>query len=218
MTFPYGATARGVADFVADYLTQQGWHAEGFTTNQMGMYMGRVLFAAVEDTVPAAAACMRWLRERAADTKRDEPMVWHTPAGMRVVQDYQASEEKRVDIRSCGLSKVVVREYLDTTKLPAMKNAISPNFVHGLDAAHLTRVALRMRDTGHCMVGIHDSYGTHPSSVEEMHRAIREEFVKMYEQDVLGDFLRDVGQEEVSPPPTGTFDLNEVLTSMYFFC
>ena len=218
MTFPYGATARGVADFVADHLTQQGWHAEGFTTNQMGMYMGRVLFAAVEDTVPAAAACMRWLRERAADAKRDAPMVWHTPAGMRVVQDYQASEEKRVDIRSCGLSKVVVREYLDTTKLPAMKNAISPNFVHGLDAAHLTRVALRMRDTGHCMVGIHDSYGTHPSSVEEMHRAIREEFVRMYAGDVLGDFLRDISQEEVSPPPTGTFDLNEVLSSMYFFC
>lgn len=218
MTYPYGATARGVADFVGDYLLDLGWAVEGVSSNQMGMYMGRVLFAAVEATVPAAAACMRWLRDRVGDAARDAPLVWHTPARMRVVQDYQDCAEKRVDIRSCGLAKIIVREYLPTTKPTTMRNAVSPNFVHGLDAAHLTFTALRMQREGHCLVGIHDSFGTHPSAVDAMHAAIREEFVAMYQQDILTGFLNDIGQTDVSLPPTGTLDLDLVNKSEFFFC
>lgn len=218
MTYPYGATVRGVADHVAEYLHSIGWHVDGVSHGAMGMYMGRVLFSSVEDTVPAAAACMRWLRERVGDAPRDQPMAWHTPALMRVVQDYQEVSEHRVDIRSCGLSKIVVQEYLPTTKLTSMKNGVSPNFVHGLDAAHLTYVALGMQRAGLCMVGIHDSYGTHPGDVDAMHTIIREEFVRMYDSDILGSFLHDVGQEAVSPPPVGNLDLQQVLSSEFFFC
>lgn len=218
MTYPYGATARGVADFVSDYLADIGWSAEGVSSNAMGMYMGRVLFAAVEDTVPAAAACMRWLRERIANTHRDRPVVWHTPARMRVVQDYQDTTEKAVRIRSCGVTQIIIREYLPTTKTTTMRNAVSPNFVHGLDAAHLTFTALRMQREGRSTVAIHDSFGTHPCDVDAMHTAIREEFVRMYQQPILESFLKDLGQEDVSLPPQSTLDLDLVTKSEFFFC
>ncbi len=50
-----------------------------------------------------------------------------------------------------------------------MKSAISPNFIHSLDAELLRRVALKMRDAGVVDSDwIHDSFGSHPNDVDLM--------------------------------------------------
>lgn len=99
-----------------------------------------------------------------------------------------------------------------------MQNAISPNFVHALDASHLTLTAQKMRSANLCMVGIHDSFGTHPSDVGKMHSIIRESFVELYEnRNILGEFLWDVGGIG-EPPRRGDFDIRSVLDSEFFFC
>ena len=100
-----------------------------------------------------------------------------------------------------------------------MQNAVAPNFVHALDAAHLTFTARLLEDGGHAMVAIHDSFGTHPSSVDEMHTAIREAFVRLYSEfDPIALFLRGIGQEEVAPPPKGSLDLTLFRSSEFGFC
>ena len=99
-----------------------------------------------------------------------------------------------------------------------MQNAIAPNFVHALDASHLTMTALAMKKLGLSMVGIHDSYGTHPSDVTAMHTCIRTSFVELYEgRNVLSDFLWEVNGIG-SAPMRGTLDLRKVLDSEFFFC
>lgn len=220
MTYVYGATLRGVSEFVADYLEDNHIPLpEGVRMWEMGAYMASVLFDSIEDTVPAAAAAMRWLRNRAKQYGTDAPMLWHSPTGLLVEHDYRDSTEKRVRIRSCGLQYIVVREVLDSTRSQAMANAISPNFVHALDAAHLTFTARRMRQDGLAMVAIHDSFGTHAGDVDRMHECIREAFVELYtEHDPMQLLLTGIGQQDVSLPTKGTLDLTEFLRSEFGFC
>lgn len=221
MTYVYGATLRGTAEFVQT-KAEELWGAELFPEGVSGyrasMYLAKKLFKGIEATVPAAAELMRWLRAVAQRQPKGQRMEWPTITGFLVQHDYQGFDETRVELRSCGTRTALVREFNDTTLPLAMQNAIAPNFVHALDASHLTLVALAMKAAGLSMLAIHDSYGTHPCDVDRMHEIIREQFVFMYkDRDVLADFLWAVGAVgEV--PPKGILDLLEVLKSEFFFC
>jgi len=218
MTFVYGATLRGVCDHVRDYLDESGWENTAISSSSMGQYLGRVLFDSTEAAVPAAAACMRWLRARCRQHPNNEPMLWKNPMGFLVSLDIRSMDETRVRLRSCGLSLVVVREFTDKNAGQRIGNSISPNFIHSLDATHLCMVAEKMRDAGLCMVGIHDSFGTHPSDVDTMHKFIREAFVELYSgQNPLEMFLEGIHQD-VELPNMGNFELSHVMESEFFFC
>lgn len=76
--------------------------------------------------------------------------------------------------------------YSDKLSIPKMKSAISPNYIHSLDAELLRRVALRMKDEGIVDSDwIHDSFGSHPNDVDLMLDITKEEFVDLVERDPL---------------------------------
>lgn len=217
MTYVYGATLQGTTEHIVDSIPDSEW-PDPLLTHTYARYAAEKLFAGIAATVPAADFTMKWLRGVAKQQPRGVRMEWYAPTGFRVQHDYQGYDEVLVDIRSCGLKKVLVRNTNTDTRPLQMQNAISPNFVHALDAAHQCRVALRMRDAKLFMVGIHDSFGTHPCDVAKLHQFTREEFVRLYSQrNVLGDFLWDVGAVG-SPPPRGDLNLDQVLDSEFFFC
>lgn len=219
MTYLYGATLLGtthhVRDFVEDEMPEvkiPDQHAFQFY-----QYVGKKLFAGLEAAVPAAAEAMRWLQSVASKHPRGERMEWTSPTGFPVQHDYQSYRELRLKIKSCGVLFTAVREFDGGTRTHSMRNAISPNFVHALDAAHLTFTADAMRKSGLSMIGIHDSFGTHPCDVDDMQRIIREQFFRLYNDfDILGDFRSDV-ETALKPADVGTFDLKAVLSSEFFF-
>lgn len=219
MTYVYGATLRGVAEFVAEYMDETQMELpEGVRVFEVAYYMAKTLFAAIEDTVPAAAACMRWLRQRASQADKNAPMLWCTPTGLLVEHDYRDYTEHRVALRSCGVTKIVVREELESTRGQRMQNAIAPNFVHALDAAHLTFTANALEAEGVAMVAIHDSFGCHPGDVQVMHKCIREAFVRLYKDfDPLAMLQQGIGQE-ATPPMQGNLDISEFRDSEFGFC
>lgn len=161
---------------------------------------------------------MHWLRNVAKQQPRGQRMEWTAPTGFKVQHDYQDYDEIRVKLRSCGVESAVVREFNDDTRPLPMQNAIAPNFVHALDASHVTFTCLAMRDDGLDMVAIHDSFGTHPSDVDAMHTHLRAQFVHLYQaRNVLAEFLWEVnGIGEV--PMRGTLDLERIKDSEFFFC
>lgn len=217
MTYVYGATLMSIKDGVVDWLIEEGWSKEGLSLNRMGTFMAKILLRAVETTVPAAAAVMRWLKARLNDVPRDLPVEWCTPLGFPVIHDYRDEERTRVRLRACDMEYVVMYKKLDSMKLPASKNAISPNFVHSLDGTHLGMTALRMQAGGRDMVCIHDSFGTHPSDVDAMHSDIREAFIRLYERDVLNDWANQLDLN-VTYNSSGNLDLNGIRDSEFFFC
>lgn len=219
MTYVYGATLRGTAEFLeAEALSGRTDSKEKGERNVDIANVGaKALFAGIEATVPAAAQAMRWLKEVCRTVPKNTRMEWTTPTGFKVQHDYQKVEEVRVRINSCGVNRIMFHEKLDECNPNQMQNAIAPNFVHALDASHLTFVALAMKQRGYSFVGIHDSFGTHPCNVDDMHIIIREEFVNMYEKhDVLLDFLWEVGGVG-ELPKRGNLDLHKIKHSEFFF-
>ncbi|BAN92342.1 RNA polymerase [Ralstonia phage RSB3] len=220
MTYVYGATLRGTAEFLEGEVLagREDSKEKGERNCDIANVGAKALFAGIEGTVPAAANAMRWLKEVCRTVPKNTRMEWTAPTGFKVQHDYQKIEEVRVRINSCGINRIMFYEPLDECNPSQMQNAIAPNFVHALDASHLTFTALAMQKEGFSFVGIHDSFGTHPCDVDTLHRHIRQEFVSMYEKnDVLMDFLWEVGGTgEV--PKQGNLDLRKILDSEFFFC
>lgn len=220
MTYVYGATLRGTASFIETFAETEmkvTWPDET-KSGHYSMYAAKMLFKGIEATVPAAAAGMRWLRNVASQQPNGQRMQWTTPTGFKVQHDYQDFTDVRIWLNSCGVSSMIVREFTEDTRAMAMQNAIAPNFVHALDASHLTMTALRMRDAGMQVVAIHDSFGTHPCDVASMHSCIRESFVELYkDRNILGEFLWEVSGVG-DTPMRGTLDLDSILASEFFFC
>lgn len=220
MTFVYGATQRGTAEHIED-MAEEEFHVvwpDEATSFKYCTYAAKKLFQGIAAAVPAAAAAMHWLKEVVRQMPNGQRMQWRTPTGFLVQHDYQAYSEVRVNIRSCGMQKTLLRDWQEGTRPHAMQNAIAPNFVHALDASHLTLTALSMQKQGMQIVAIHDSFGTHPSDVARMHQCIREEFINLYSRtNILGEFLWSVSG--VGEPPTrGDFDIQAVRDSEFFFC
>ena len=100
--------------------------------------------------------------------------------------------------------------------------AISPNFIHSLDAAHMFL-------TIHCLIQagvfslsmVHDSYGCRPNDVKHMQDALRKMFLKIHEVNQLQVFKRQIenqlGVQLPDVPDTGNMDIRGVLDSSYFF-
>lgn len=218
MTYVYGATLVSVAEGVMTYLDELGYKPVGVTVGKMAYYMGKKMFAAVEATVPAAAAAMRYLRELMRHVDRNKPVLFHTALGLPVLHDYQDVERTRVRVRSCDMEYVVLYKRLERTNSRSMQDAISPNVVHSLDGTHLGMTALRMQAGGRSMVTVHDSFGTHACDVDAMHRDIRSAFVALYSRDHLDDLANQLGVDVTYTGGTGKLDLTQVLDSEFFFC
>lgn len=220
MTYVYGATLKGTAEFIEQYVDGE-WKIQWPDENksfQYAMYAARKLFQGIAATVPAAASAMQWLRDVAKQQPNGQRMQWRTPTGFIVQHDYQDYRDVKIQVKSCGVSHMMVRELIDGTKAHSMQNAIAPNFVHAMDGSHLTLTALAMQKRDLDIVAIHDSFGTHPCDVASMHECIRESFVELYDsRNILGEFLWDVkgvGEQ----PMRGTLDLKAVRDSEFFFC
>ena len=220
MTTVYGASLRTLTQYLRDSLDADMAAAgmpelPGRLKWPYGMYITKHLVKALHEVVPSADLAMQWLREVAK--KHDGDLVWVSPMGLSVVQSYPNKDILRIFLRSCGTTTLRIASEGIGLKGSKMVDGISPNFVHSLDASHACFTALAMRDLGCSMVSIHDSFGTHPSDVDTMHRCIRESFLKVYSQDIVGNFINDTGTT-VEPPPVGKLDLRCVLDSRYMFC
>lgn len=80
-----------------------------------------------------------------------------------------------------------------------MKSAISPNYIHSLDAELLRMVALRMKEVGIINSDwIHDSFGCHPNNVTQMLHITKDEFRKMVRRNPLT--ILDIQLRKQVPP------------------
>ena len=104
----------------------------------------------------------------------------------------------------------------------AVRQAISPNYIHSLDAAHMFLTIKKLLEMGFTNLSmIHDSYGCHAPLVASMRQVIREEFFKMHSNNLLKnlqlELQEQLGIQLPDPPDRGDLDIGLVLTSDYFF-
>lgn len=159
--------------------------------------------------------------------------------------DFKVKEKKELDILN-ERSFLNQKSEIEESNIGKHVNAISANFVHSLDATHARKTALKAYDAYGIedFAFVHDSFGTHASSIPSLSKAIRETFHELYaETDLLGDFFDKVcmnledevvlnlketllkkfeDKEGVMDAQTfklkkGKLNLEEVLKSNYFF-
>jgi len=218
MVYTYNVTLFSVCNYIQDWLDEAHPDKSLRVKNATLRYLGEKLFESLAKIIPATAIGMKYLTAVGAEVGSQKPLAWITPkTGMLVYHEYTKSRDKRVKVNSAGIVFTTVRESLDEVRPASMTSALAPNFIHSLDAAHLTMVALEMQERGHDFVGIHDSFGTHACDVGEMHKVIREKFVELYNEPILEDFKAAVGSE-IELPTQGNLKLERVIDSEFMFC
>ncbi|KAK6022728.1 DNA-directed RNA polymerase, partial [Ostertagia ostertagi] len=127
------------------------------------------------------------------------------------------------DAFTCSMSKV---------------GAFPPNLVHSLDSCHMMLTSLECSRRGVTFAAVHDCFWTHASTVDEMGKLCREQFIRLHSEPIVqqcSDWFHShylTGPHiELMPPQdlahfrklftcqveAGDLDINQVKDSVYFF-
>jgi DNA-directed RNA polymerase len=231
MIVPYSGTRHACRAYIQEAMSDQ---IETGKPNIFGddlfpasNYLAGYVWDAISDVIESASQVMTYIKqvgEVYADHTRH--MEWITPTGWVVVQHYSDTETKRIKTHINGemVRLNIVEDLKDTVNKRRTGLGSSPNFIHSLDAAAMTKTINKCRQHGlRDFAMVHDSYGTHSTSMPIMSDILRSEFVNMYEtHDVLNELrdhaVRTLGTNDVPyPPAMGKLDLASVLRSDYFF-
>ena len=112
-------------------------------------------------------------------------VVWTTPLRMPVVQPYRTSKAKVVPTTLQSISIVEPQSWDPVSRRKQMAG-FPPNFVHSLDATHMLLSALKCDEMGLTFASVHDSFWTHASEVPAMNRILRDAFVRMHSENIVG--------------------------------
>lgn len=234
MILPYSGTQHAATEYIREYVKErmaaENPGAQFEDEFQAAVFFAKHVWATIGETIQSAGTVMKWLKEIAkAVTKAKHPIRWTTPMGFPVEQDKREEDQFRLDL-SLGKGiryRPILSKESERFDRKAQAQGISPNFVHSLDAACLMLTINRALDeeiTSFAMV--HDSYGVHACDMDKLYVGLRQAFVDIYQGDVMGDFVRQATEglpEEVrnaliaAQPPKGTFVLESVKESKYFF-
>ena len=112
-------------------------------------------------------------------------VIWTTALGLPVVQPYRKVKKRQV---STAMQSVFIQDPLSSAEVSPSKqaSAFPPNFIHSLDATHMILTALECHAVGLTFASVHDSYWTHAADIETMSEMIRDTFVRLHNQDILG--------------------------------
>jgi DNA-directed RNA polymerase len=233
MTTPYGCSERGMRDMIKKAVMKdddkETYAPFSVSASEAANYLAPLVAAGISDVVVAATEAMDWLKAVATVCgKAGVNMSWTTPRGFKVTQDYKLATSKRHKLFYNGeiikLSLITPTLKIDVRK---SSTAAAPNFVHGCDASHEMDTINVCVDNGvdtFCMV--HDSFGTHASSMDILGVATRWTFKEQYSGDILRDLYNEVQAQMPEdfnyhdmplPPLQGDADLDAVMHSDFFF-
>jgi len=112
-------------------------------------------------------------------------VTWTTPLRMPVVQPYRSGSSRTI---TTNLQNITLQEpqVWDPVSKRKQLQAFPPNFIHSLDATHMMLSALRCNEVGLTFASIHDSFWTHACDIEKMSEVLRDAFVTIHSEDVVG--------------------------------
>ena len=217
----YGLTFYGIQK----YIRMEG-HLDWVPKETRGgaiVELARAIKAALDQTLMNSNSGKAWLKEVSdVCSGLGQHLTWVTPSGFKVVHYYTKTQTRRSIAKLFNSKELNFFVRTDDPNPRSARQAIAPNFIHSLDAAHMFLTIDRMIGydiEDFCM--IHDSYGCHPNFVPVMRDLIREEFLRMHRYNCLEQFKYDVekslGVNLPDPPTQGSFDLETVIDSEYFF-
>ncbi|CAD6918554.1 unnamed protein product [Tilletia controversa] len=213
MTTVYGVTMIGAKDQVMRRL-QERRDVPAEKVWMTAAYLAKLIMSSIGDLFSGAQGIQTWLHETASLIAKSIPkdriehairyerdgagkpknrllleqmtsVIWQTPLGLPVVQPYRRVKKKQM---TTAVQTVFIHDPLACTQVSPAKqaSAFPPNFVHSLDATHMMLTALECHSAGLAFASVHDSYWTHACDIDTMSDIIRDTFVRLHSQDILG--------------------------------
>ncbi|RWS16913.1 DNA-directed RNA polymerase-like protein [Dinothrombium tinctorium] len=237
MTYVYGVTRYGARlqilkrlKDIDEFPESQSWISSHYLTQKV--------FNAIQQMFTSTRKIQEWFTSSAGVIAKvlGLPVQWVTPLGFPVVQPYFKGKSQKLnnsEIFQTG------SEILWKPNVMKQKNAFPPNFIHSLDSTHMMLTAIHCEQKGIIFAAVHDSYWTHPCTLDAMNVICRKQFVALHSEPIL-DKLSQLMVEKYEPvlktmfgessdkyekhltlfksvPQTGSFKLENVLKSVYFF-
>jgi len=112
-------------------------------------------------------------------------VIWTNPLRMPVVQPYRTSKSR---IIATNLQRISISDPHRSDPVSKRKQlqGFPPNFIHSLDATHMMLSALRCDELKLSFAAVHDSFWTHAADVDAMNRVLRDAFIRIHSEDVIG--------------------------------
>ena len=221
MTTVYGVTFIGAKDQIKKQLKEHFKDPEALS--MASTFVAVRTLKAVSDLFSNAHQIKLFLTS-CVDilNKNNQSMSWFTPLGLPISQPYRNEMTFKTDLNVLMEFKLNSNETENKIIKTKQKSAFAPNFIHSLDSTHLMMTAERMEKNGLTFASVHDSFWTHACDVEQMSLYLREEFINLYNMDLLGKMkynleMRFPGEKFPDVPKKGELNLNSVLGSEYFF-
>ncbi|XP_018577460.1 DNA-directed RNA polymerase, mitochondrial [Anoplophora glabripennis] len=239
MTTVYGVTRFGARLQIAkqlkdidDFPKESVWAASSYLTGRTFESL-RSMFTSTREIQDWFTECARLISAVGC-----QHVEWVTPLGLPIVQPY--FKYKKLSMPNM-YSSYPIDKY-ERPNVMKQKNAFPPNFIHSLDSSHMMLTSLHCERAGITFVSVHDCYWTHPSTVHIMNKICREQFVALHSEPILEDLseflcekfsyserdftgdgsVLDLTKKKLNRvlqqlPKTGSFDIKQVLDSVYFF-
>ncbi|RAL65657.1 hypothetical protein DID88_005328 [Monilinia fructigena] len=112
-------------------------------------------------------------------------VIWTTPLNMPVVQPYRThkSRQIRTNLQALSLSEP---HRSDPVSCRKQLQGFPPNFIHSLDATHMLLSAVKSNEANLSFAAVHDSFWTHAADVDVMNSILRDAFIEIHSDDVIG--------------------------------
>ncbi|XP_040273449.1 DNA-directed RNA polymerase, mitochondrial [Bufo bufo] len=235
MTVVYGVTRYGGRLQIEKRLRDSDSFPQEYVW-EASHYLVQLVFSSLKEMFSGTRSIQHWLTESARMiSKSGNTVEWVTPIGLPIIQPYHRT--KNVMFQS-NLQMVSLANKSDANARPdtmKQKNAFPPNFIHSLDSTHMMLTALHCHRRGITFVSVHDCFWTHADTVDIMNKVCREQFVSLHSQPILQNLSQFLIQKYChnaqahdpenlkmlnlfrDVPKTGTFNLENVKDSTYFF-
>jgi len=203
MTSVYGVTYIGAKGQIKRALKAKG-EVDVNQIEPSADLIARATFRALENMFKGAHEIQAWLKEctkricRSVAPEHFKGMkqvpendtfvtgvVWTSPLGLPIVQPYRKDQLKSVEtmISSIQISHPSTIGPVDPRK---QQGAVAPNYIHSLDASHMLKTAIACKNAGLSFASVHDSFWTHACDVDIMNSILREAFVRMHGDNLIG--------------------------------
>jgi DNA-directed RNA polymerase len=119
-------------------------------------------------------------------------VIWTTPLNLPVVQPYRELKSTPVHTALQTYVNLKAPSANYSVKKRKQKAAFPPNFIHSLDATHMMLSALRCSEKDLTFAAVHDSFWTHAADVPALGVILRDAFVQMHSEDIIGRLAEEL--------------------------
>ena len=216
MNKPYGQSYYHVLSNFLSIIGDNHPFQEGENIDAIN-YLAEQFNTVAREELESVVRIQKFLRG-CANAIGNQIIRWTTPSGFKVVQGL--TKTKRICCRTIVgniATKVDLEDDTDEIDPKEQRKGITANFIHGIDAAVVHRLAYGM---AYDMGFVHDCFISHACNARKVHQDVRKTYKNFFSIDLLAEFRCELLNQHPTAklpdlPELGTLDVSQIDRAMY---